>query len=164
MRNQKGITLIALVITIIVLLILAGVSIAMLTGDNGILTQSTAAKTETKIAEVEEKINLTLNAVKTTVYAEKVDLDTFTGIKDDDTLEDAIVDVIKKDLTTTLGEPEPKGEDTEVKDGKYYYALSDSTLTISYVNTADDVPEITGNIVLDNTLKITEAKATATAE
>ena len=36
MRNQKGVTLIALVITIIVLLILAGVSIAMLTGDNGI--------------------------------------------------------------------------------------------------------------------------------
>ncbi len=40
MRNQKGVTLIALVITIIVLLILAGVSIAMLTGDNGILTQA----------------------------------------------------------------------------------------------------------------------------
>ena len=39
-RNQKGITLIALVITIIVLLILAGVSIAMLTGNNGILTQA----------------------------------------------------------------------------------------------------------------------------
>ena len=39
MRNQKGVTLIALVITIIVLLILAGVSISMLTGDNGILTR-----------------------------------------------------------------------------------------------------------------------------
>ena len=40
-KSSKGITLIALVITIIVLLILAGVSIAMLTGDNGILTQAT---------------------------------------------------------------------------------------------------------------------------
>ena len=38
-RNNTGITLIALVITIIVLLILAGVSIAMLTGNNGILTR-----------------------------------------------------------------------------------------------------------------------------
>lgn len=38
MKNTKGITLIALVITIIVLLILAGGSIAMLTGENGILT------------------------------------------------------------------------------------------------------------------------------
>ena len=40
MRKQNGITLIALVITIIVLLILAGVTIAMLTGQNGILTNA----------------------------------------------------------------------------------------------------------------------------
>ena len=45
--KEKGITLIALVITIIVLLILAGVSIAMLTGENGILTQAQNAKSET---------------------------------------------------------------------------------------------------------------------
>ena len=37
-NNQRGITLVALVITIIVLLILAGVTIAALSGDNGILT------------------------------------------------------------------------------------------------------------------------------
>ena len=43
-KKENGITLIALVITIIVLLILAGVSIAMLTGDNGILTQAQNAK------------------------------------------------------------------------------------------------------------------------
>lgn len=45
-RAKKGITLIALVITIIVLLILAGVSIAMLTGKNGIITQAQNAKTK----------------------------------------------------------------------------------------------------------------------
>ena len=39
LKQKNGITLIALVITIIVLLILAGVSIAMLTGNNGILTR-----------------------------------------------------------------------------------------------------------------------------
>ena len=44
MKNQKGITLIALVITIIVLLILAGVSIAMLAGDNGVLTKASDSK------------------------------------------------------------------------------------------------------------------------
>ena len=42
-KEQKGVTLIALVITIIVLLILAGVSIAFLTGENGILNKSTKA-------------------------------------------------------------------------------------------------------------------------
>ena len=43
MNKQKGITLIALVITIIVLLILAGISIATLTGENGILKKATVA-------------------------------------------------------------------------------------------------------------------------
>ena len=55
---QKGITLIALVITIIVLLILAGVSIAMLTGQNGILTQAQNAKTTTEQASAKEKVEL----------------------------------------------------------------------------------------------------------
>ena len=43
-RRERGITLIALVITIIVLLIHAGVSTSMLTGENGILTQAQTAK------------------------------------------------------------------------------------------------------------------------
>ena len=63
MRNNKGITLIALVITIIVLLILAGVSIAMLTGQNGILNQANRAGEATADAEAEERINLELNAL-----------------------------------------------------------------------------------------------------
>ena len=53
-----GITLIALVITVIVLLILAGVSIAMLTGENGILNQAKKAKQLTEIASEEEYIRL----------------------------------------------------------------------------------------------------------
>ena len=58
LRRTKGITLIALVITIIVLLILAGVSIAMLTGENGILTQAKNAKEATAEAEKQEKKDL----------------------------------------------------------------------------------------------------------
>ena len=54
-NKNKGITLIVLVITIIVLLILAGVSIAMLTGENGILTQAQKAKEETEKAQKEEE-------------------------------------------------------------------------------------------------------------
>ena len=57
-RKETGITLIALVITIIVLLILAGVSIAMLTGDNGILTQARNAKEKTEKASELEGIQL----------------------------------------------------------------------------------------------------------
>ena len=62
LKNPRGITLIALVITIIVLLILAGVSIAMLTGDNGILNQATRAKNDTEKAELADKINMALNS------------------------------------------------------------------------------------------------------
>ena len=58
LKNKKGITLIALVITIIVLLILAGVSIATLTGPNGLLTRANEAKEETEKAEEREKLQV----------------------------------------------------------------------------------------------------------
>lgn len=56
--SKKGITLISLVVTIIVLLILVGVTIATLTGDNGILTQAQRAKKETEDAKRQEEENL----------------------------------------------------------------------------------------------------------
>ena len=62
LKNMKGITLIALVITIIVLLILAGVSIAMLTGENGIITQAQKAKENTEQSAKNEVA--TLNSVE----------------------------------------------------------------------------------------------------
>ena len=58
LKNQKAITLIALVITIVVLLILAGVTIATLTGDNGILTRASDAKIETAVGAVKEALKL----------------------------------------------------------------------------------------------------------
>ncbi len=57
-KRQKGITLIALVITIIVLLILAAVSIATLTGENGILSKANTAGEQTKDAEEDERVKL----------------------------------------------------------------------------------------------------------
>ena len=64
LKERKGITLIALVITIIVLLILAGVSIAMLTGQNGILTQAQNAKTTNENKSAEEKVKLAIMAAR----------------------------------------------------------------------------------------------------
>ena len=57
-KNARGITLIALVITTIVLLILAGVTIAALSGDNGILTRAKEAKEKTAQAQKEEEKTL----------------------------------------------------------------------------------------------------------
>ena len=58
MKGNKGITLIALVITIIVLLILAGVSIAMLTGDNSILKRGTQASVQNKLGAANDAVSL----------------------------------------------------------------------------------------------------------
>ncbi len=71
---NKGITLIALVITIIVLLILAAVSISTLTGENGLLTKASDAKDKTTEAEVKEDVGLAWNSVQTDGIIENWDL------------------------------------------------------------------------------------------
>lgn len=67
--SQKGITLIALVITIIVLLILAGVTIRMVLGDEGIIQQATDARETNDNAAMEEKVKLSVNAWSASKYA-----------------------------------------------------------------------------------------------
>ena len=95
---QKGITLIALVITIIVLLILAGVSIAMLTGQNGILTQAQNAKTTTTNKSAEEKVKLAVMGARAddgtlTVGKLRTELANYGGTVEGDTFPvTAIVD------------------------------------------------------------------------
>lgn len=75
-QKNNGITLIALVITIIVLLILAGVTIATLTGENGILSKAEQAKIETEEEQLKEDIKLAYNAVKIGSNLKGWDLDT----------------------------------------------------------------------------------------
>lgn len=85
-KQTKGITLIALVITIIVLLILAAVSIAMLTGKNGILTKASTAKEQTTKAEFEEQVKLAVMSSKANTTGKvdkallKTELEKITGI------------------------------------------------------------------------------------
>ncbi len=73
-KSNKGITLIALVITIIVLLILAGISIATLTGENGVLTKGNTAKVENEKATAKEKVQVAVMGSFGTDG--KIDLDT----------------------------------------------------------------------------------------
>ena len=155
MIGNKGITLIALIMTIVVLLILAGVSIAMLTGQNGILTQANSAKSETSKAEVVERINLALNAVKAKVYEKQVSSSTYNPIASSTAPESSIITVLTNDGIST----------TTPANGVYAYSLADGVLTISYYNTTTNVgtagEPVEGSIVLDltdpNALKITPA-------
>ena len=70
-NNQKGITLVALVITIIVLLILAGVTIASLSGDNGILNRGKEAKISNAIGNAKDLINVGIQEGMTEFYNTK---------------------------------------------------------------------------------------------
>lgn len=91
MKYQKGVTLIALIITIIVLLILAGVTISMILGDNGILNQATDASIETRAASVEERKNLWKAEQQTDKYTDE------TTAKE---LEDLLNDLVEEQLLT----------------------------------------------------------------
>ena len=66
-RNERGVTLIALVVTIVVLLILAGTAIAMLSGDDGIMTNAQKSQAANTEGEIREKIKMAYNAVKTSI-------------------------------------------------------------------------------------------------
>ncbi len=78
LRNEKGITLIALIITIIVLLILAAISVGMLRTDNSILKQSRNAKAKTNEGQVRDNVQLALyNVVGQAALAETDDLSSY---------------------------------------------------------------------------------------
>ena len=70
-RNQKGITLVALVVTIIVLLILAGVSLNLVSGSNGILTRATTSAQKNEIGRAKEQAELYLAELTTEYYETK---------------------------------------------------------------------------------------------
>ena len=71
MKKNNGITLIALVITIIVLLILAGVSIAMITSQDGILGKSKAAKAKNEVGAVIDEVTMKLSEYQADFYDDK---------------------------------------------------------------------------------------------
>ena len=73
-RKNKGITLVALIITVIILLILAGIAIASLTGENGLITRAQQAKTETEEASDIEQISILINEnqIKEHILGEKL--------------------------------------------------------------------------------------------
>ena len=95
-RKNNGITLIALVITIIVLLILAGVTIATLTGENGILTRASEASIETRGASVEERKNLWKTEQQTDNYTNETTAKELNELLDDLVNEGLLTDAEKQ--------------------------------------------------------------------
>ena len=73
MKQNKGITLISLVLTIIVLIILAGISLYLVLGDNGITEKAKEAKTVTSVASAQEKLELVKGPVQLKKYSVNLD-------------------------------------------------------------------------------------------
>ena len=106
-REKRGITLISLVITIIVLLILAGVSIAMLTSDNGIITNAQKSKISTTFSTYKEEVELYKNSkiaentnfLENTLEASKISLSYNTKKEDEKgNIKSIITTINDKDL------------------------------------------------------------------
>lgn len=70
-KNQKGITLISLIVTIIVLIVLSGISINLVIRNNGVLKKAQETKEETQREEATEKMNLKITAAQMDSYAKE---------------------------------------------------------------------------------------------
>ncbi len=126
LRQQKGITLIALIITIIVLLLLAAVTINTLTGENGIITRASDAEVETRAATVEERKNLWKTEKQT---------DDYIGEDTTQTLEELLDDLEDEELITA--EERTQIEETGyVVIGSKEISFSDGLTEASYTITS----------------------------
>ena len=85
--NEKGITLIALIVTIIVLLILAGVSISMLTGEDGIIAQAVKSKEASEIANEKEIVTLAVGEAKIETKMGKITIGDMENVIDENIAE-----------------------------------------------------------------------------
>ena len=137
-KNEKGITLIALIVTIIVLLILASISIATLTGDDGIIKNALSAKDRTEIANEKEIVDrATINAMGNNKRG------------------NLIKEELQEELDKITGEGETKVERDEEEDGYFVKFLESKRIykvsidgDVEYLGVEDELltrAEITAN-------------------
>lgn len=129
MRKEKGITLVALVVTIIVLILLAGITIRLTLGENGILNYAKEAKEETNKETATEKINLKITTAQMNTYAKEERMPTLKEVslilKEDEEIEYVIE---AKPIASTkyeVGE-EPTSILTKLRDYPYEFEINSS--------------------------------------
>ncbi len=133
-KNDSGITLIALVITIIVLLILAGVSIAMLAGDNGVLTKASDSKIVNALGAKKDEVNLKA-AEGLSDYYEQIYLNNESS---DEYKDDKLVETIMNKLIAEFTEENGAQKDYPDFTMEISGIVKDSTITIK----SKAVPEL----------------------
>lgn len=114
MKGNKGITLVALVVTIVVLLILAGISLNLVLGENGIITRAQQAKNTMTVATEKDQISLSLTEWESTTKTEKTTFEKFMKEK------------FGKDNVETVTENEVR---VTMESGNRYGVKTDGTIT-----------------------------------
>ena len=150
LRNQKGITLVALVVTIIVLLILAGVSLSLVAGSDGILNKASSAVEKDADASVKEQAGLALTEAKADYYEDKYASD--TGLPADVT---DFTSYVSKNLTElnksisggsmTIDTTTKEVTITVTKTKKKFKALIENVASGTEGTTVGTWTEVTGN-------------------
>lgn len=131
MKNQKGITLVALVITIVVLLILAGVTISMVLGPNGVLTNSQTAKDNSAQGTANDALATALSSLSTDYYAgDGANQSSLSAMLDTVTKEKLEKLAPGYDFTVLDGDSDTEKKVTMAKDGYTFSAVVSDTLTI----------------------------------
>ena len=117
LKENKGVTLVALVITIIVLLILAGVTLSMVMGDSGIFSKANKASTETTISSAKDSVRLaTLEAV--------------TDQYDDNGAITTANEITSANVATKVGAKLQDGY--KIQDGKIMQGTTDTGVTVTF--------------------------------
>ena len=166
-KKNKGITLIALVITIIVLLILAGVTIASLRGDNGILTRAAEGKEKTRRENIQEQLNLwkTEKAMEDNIDGKKMNIRDFvTKLRDDKTITQDEFNEIETTHKLTIGKQEPiifPYSDLNIEYFTYDFAVNniynlklEENVDLNSINIEPNISELKVESILDNNIKL----------
>ena len=143
-KKEKGITLIALAVTIIVMLILAGVTIAALTSENGIINQASKVKETSKVAKTEEEAKLE--------YSNLILEKQMEGHGEETELSDVI------------GKLEENGYETGEKDGKNYIKIGEYYYEIKLENAQVSIAKERTEGITVGSSKITAKKIAQTAD
>lgn len=146
MKKSEGITLIALVVTIVILIILAGISIRLVLGENGIVTKSKESKKQMKIAEYIDKVelsrgeiaienlgNITLEDVVKQIYKDKiVPKGNITKLEDNKSAKmltkEGYIFIITQDTVEYIGN---SNEEATVKEAKMIANTTDGIVTLT---------------------------------
>ena len=137
LKENKGVTLVALVITIIVLLILAGVTLSMVMGGSGIFSKANEASIKTSVSGAQDAVRLALLEVTTNQY------DSTTGSSDGSvTKETANTKVAEQMAITgeyildTDGYVTAKGSDKKLTKATFDQKTGSTAVTVTFSENA----------------------------